>query len=302
MTGTGPRLRRVLLATDGSDDAMAAAEWLRRLPLPPRRELMVLTVVSPPRIAMDVNELGEFHGALVAEARRLADGTAAELMTAQAIGRVVEGDARGEIVAAARQWDADLVVVGARGLSAIGRVLLGSVSSAVARHAPCPVLVCKGRPREIRTIAVALDGSDHARRALAWLAAWPLASSTRVRLLAVVEPLNVASNAPGMLSSGVRAGMAVAARERRAALEAVLADAATTLKGRVAEVQTVVAMGTPAAVIVEDAERHACDLIVVGARGVGAMQRLWLGSVSESVLHHATCPVLVVPPSVEELS
>jgi nucleotide-binding universal stress UspA family protein len=54
--------------------------------------------------------------------------------------------------------------------------------------------------------------------------------------------------------------------------------------------------GTPADEIVRDAERHASDLVVVGARGLGAFKRLVLGSVSESVLRHAPCPVLVVRP------
>lgn len=50
----------------------------------------------------------------------------------------------------------------------------------------------------------------------------------------------------------------------------------------------------PSEVIVRDATTHASDLIVMGARGLGMVKRLLLGSVSESVLRHAACPVLIV--------
>jgi len=150
---------RVLLATDGSNDAKAAVEWLHHLPLPGDRDVMVITVVMPPLIPVVPDLVGELHGALIADARRLADDTASELLCRTAIGRVVEGDPREEIVAAAREWGADLIVLGARGLGAIKEFLLGSVSLWVARHAPCPVLVCKGTPRTVRTITVGLDGS-----------------------------------------------------------------------------------------------------------------------------------------------
>ena len=160
-----PRPMRVLLATDGSDDAKAAVGWLRHLPLPPEREVMVITVVSPMLVPLDPNLLGDLDAAAIAEARRLADDTAAEVLTGRsATGRVVEGDARDQIVASATDWGADLVVMGARGLGAVKEFFLGSVSLAVARGAPCPVLVCKGEPRGVRTISVALDGSADARR------------------------------------------------------------------------------------------------------------------------------------------
>lgn len=282
---------RILLATDGSSDAKAAVEWLRHLPLPGDREVMVITVVTPPLLPAIPDMVGELHGALIAEARRLADDTAAELICRTAIGRVVEGDPREEIVAAARDWHADLVVLGARGLGAIKEFLLGSVSLWVARHAPCPVLVCKGTPREVRTVTIGVDGSAHARRALDWLTALPLAPATRVRLVGVAEPQHYPSSAPGILREALRTAVATVDAERRAALEAAVRDCARTLAGR-ATVEVV--SGAPADVLVQDAERHASDLVVVGARGAGAITRLLLGSVSESVLRHADCPVLVV--------
>jgi nucleotide-binding universal stress UspA family protein len=64
----------------------------------------------------------------------------------------------------------------------------------------------------------------------------------------------------------------------------------------VRSVVTATPAGAPAATIVRTAETDGSDLIVVGARGLGMLERVALGSVSESVLRHATCPVLVVRP------
>jgi nucleotide-binding universal stress UspA family protein len=210
---------------------------------------------------------------------------------------VVEGDPRTEIVASARDWGADLVVVGARGLGGIARFFLGSVSLAVARYAPCPVLVCKGTPRDVHAVTVALDGSDHARRALDWLVATlPPPPGLRMRLLGVTEPQHYPASAPGILGTTLRAAVAAVDGERRAMLEAQLATMARSVRVQIPAIETAVVSGTPADAIVRDLERCGTDLVVLGARGAGAATRLLLGSVSEGVLHHATCPVLIVRP------
>jgi nucleotide-binding universal stress UspA family protein len=289
---------RVLLAADGSNDAKAAAQWLDHLPLPADREVMVVTVVNTPLIPALPEIAGELHSALVAEARRLADDTAADCLRtgSTATGRVVEGDPRDEIVAAAKSWGADLIVLGARGLGAIKEFLMGSVSVGVARHAPCPVLVCKGTPRDVRAVTVALDGSEHARRALAWLMALPLPAGMRLQLVGVAEPQHYPSSAPGILRETLRTAVAAIDAERRAAAEKECAAAAESVPARDIVVDVNVQTGRPTDVIVRESQESDSDLVVVGARGLGALERLLLGSVSEFVLRHARCPVLVVRP------
>jgi nucleotide-binding universal stress UspA family protein len=287
---------RILAAIDGSDDAKAAVAWLARLPLPADHSVMVLTAVVPPIAFIDVDRVKDVRAGLLAEARRLVDDTASELpLGGVRRGEVVEDDARDAIVATAREWDADLIVMGARGLGAVSRFLLGSVSLAVARHAPCPVLVCKGAPREVRAVTVALDGSDHARRALDWLTStFSLSASTRMRFLGVAEAQHYPSSAPGFLAPTLRAAVAAVEAERRAALEAELSAAARSLRARLPAIETAVVTGVPADEIVQDIERVGTDLVVLGARGAGGITRLLLGSVSEAVLTHAACPVLIV--------
>jgi nucleotide-binding universal stress UspA family protein len=156
---------RVLLATDGSDEARAAAEWLAALPWPPCTRFLVLTVVTPPHSPLDIPPVQAFTQSLfdaargvVAETKRTLNHQWPEVET-----RVREGDPRQEILRAAEDWAADLIAVGERRLGAVRGFLGGSVSKAVANEARCPVLVVRARPRR----------SNAAVRAVRWLSGFP---------------------------------------------------------------------------------------------------------------------------------
>lgn len=291
---------RILVAIDGSSDARAAVAWLGRLPLTADHTVRVVTVVVPPIGFIDVDKAQAVRAGLIAEARQLVDDTASELRVGgdSAQGEVVlEDDAREAIVATAREWGADLIAMGARGLGAVARFFLGSVSLAVARQAPCPVLVCKGRPRELNAITVALDGSDHPRQALEWLTSTlTLPPSTGLRLLGMAAVQHYPSRRPTILGSALAAAVADLKAERRARLEAELSAAAASLRARLPAIETAVLTGETRDMIVWDVEHSGTDLVVLGARGLGGVRRLLLGSVSESVLTHAACSVLIVRP------
>lgn len=287
---------RVLLATDGSDDARVATDWLTVFPLPAPAELRVLTVVALPRAVLEVAAVRDFKHSLVAAGHRTAE--AARQVLAGRWPRVevevVEGDPRDEITRAAEQWPADLLVLGARGLRAITRFLLGSVSTAVVHHTPCPVLVVKGRHAGLRQVVVAVDGSADSMAAARFLAALPLDPALRVRLLGVVEPARLPVGPPEVLALPMLETLDEMARARGAELEAALGRAAAGLEGRVAETERSIVRGAPAEEILRAAAQPGVDLVVVGARGLGPVRRLLMGSVSGRVLHHVDCPVLIV--------
>ncbi|HEY3188207.1 MAG TPA: universal stress protein, partial [Solirubrobacteraceae bacterium] len=190
----------------------------------------------------------------------------------------------------------DLVVVGARVLGAMASLLLGRVSTSLTREAPCSVLVCKGEPRPIRSVTVALDGSEHARAALRFFTALPLPSGLRVHLVAAVEPLRYPSTAPAVIGPHLIGALKQYEQEQLAVLEPMLEEAAVEIRRAGPAVTTAAVVGPAAEVIVGEASKHASDLVVMGARGLGTIKRLLLGSVSESVLRHAGCPVLIVRP------
>ena len=139
---------RVILATDGSNDARTAGAWLTQLPVPAGSRLRVVCAVSIPPSALDVPPVRDFVSSLRAEAKREVEAARAELAPwfTDSDTQVLEGDARETILRVAEEWPADLIVLGARGLGAVAGFLLGSVSLGVARHARCSVLVVNPAP------------------------------------------------------------------------------------------------------------------------------------------------------------
>jgi nucleotide-binding universal stress UspA family protein len=286
---------RVLVATDGSEDAHAATTWLTRFPLPAGSRLRVVSVVSIPPSALDVPPVQDFYTALRDAAGQAAASASAELAPrfAEADVQVPEGDAQEVIPRVAQEWGADLVVLGARGLGAIAGFLLGRVSLSVARHAHCSVLVVKGGV-DARGILVGIDGSEQASAATRFLASLPLDPTVVVRLAGVVQAPAVPGTTPGFARGMVQDAIAQIVRERTTALERALAEAAAPLAGLVKNVERQVLVGHPVEALSTAAAAPDVGLVVVGARGLGALQRLWLGSVSEGVLRHVDRPVLIV--------
>jgi nucleotide-binding universal stress UspA family protein len=287
---------RVLIATDGSDDARAAVRFLARFPLPVTAEVRALSVVTLPESALDIPPVREYRAALRDQGRATADAARAELARRFLVAgaELREGDPREVIPRAAEEWDADLVAVGARGLGAFAGLLLGSVSTAVIHGVRCPVLVVKGGGAAVRRVVVAVDGSPDSLAAARFLASLPLDGTVDVRLLAVAEPPRPSVAPTEILLTAMAPALERVLEERRAVLEGLLSRLEAEFRGRAASVQSSVVVGQPAAAIVESGAEAAADLVVVGARGAGALARLVLGSVSDRVVRHAGCPVLVV--------
>ena len=282
---------RVLLATDGSADAKNAVEWMPHLPLPAEATYRVVSVLTPSAHMPDFDDAA--WETVRTAARDLIDETRRRLGGPPVETALLEGDPRDAIVKDAGEWGADLIVLGARGLGAVKEFLLGSVSLGVARHAPCPVLVCTGSPRQVRTITIAHDGSSGANAAVEFVKRLRLPHHAHLRLIGVAEAVRYPRSGPGV-GRTIEEATAAVEGERTRALEARLKPAVGELWARVATVDSAVNVGTPAAEVLRYADVSDTDLLVVGARGLGTMSRLLLGSVSETVLRHAHCPVLVV--------
>jgi len=287
---------RVLFATDGSEDARTATAYLARFPLPAGSRLRVVSVVSIPPSALDVPTVRELQASLREAARQTAEAARAALAPrfAGTDVQVPEGDAREAILRVAAEWPADLVVLGARGLGAMAGFLLGSVSLGVARHAPCSVLVVKGGTDVARGVLVAIDGSEHAAAAAAFLARLPLDPTVVVRLAGVVQSPRYPATTPGFAAGIVRDAIAQIVKERSTALEQALAKAAAPFSGVVKKVGRHVLVGHPVDALIATAAASDVGLVVVGARGLGTLERMLLGSVSEAILRHVDRSVLIV--------
>jgi nucleotide-binding universal stress UspA family protein len=143
---------RILLATDGSEYSEAAVEKLARHPFPADSEVLVLSVFEPPPFPFTVPGGGVNFDAQIQEtAEKAVERAATRLQTGeesrklQITTNVLAGSPKRVIVEEAEAFGADLIVVGSRGLGAWDRLLLGSVSQAVATHAKCSVVIVRSR-------------------------------------------------------------------------------------------------------------------------------------------------------------
>ena len=142
------------------------------------------------------------------------------------------------------------------------------------------------------TILLATEGSTEAQ--LARITAIDLANSTN-------SELHVVTVAPGYPSYDVRNPSVV--DQHREQAEDILNEQAAKIEqegGTVAEKHLRIAERCRAQQIVQVAEDIAAGLIIMGSRGLGGVRRALMGSVSDSVVRHAHCPVLVVRPEKEQ--
>lgn len=192
------------------------------------------------------------------------------------------------LLEAARQ--AELLVLGRRGRGGFSSLLLGSVSQQCAGHARCPVVVVpvgSGAPGPVAgRIVVGVDGSETARAALLW-------AVDEARLRKATIDVVHGWHAPYLLGSPyTMIDLPRSDFERDARLMLDRAVSSVAHAGVPAVEAVLVADGAPRALL--DASEGA-DLVVVGSRGRGGFTGLLLGSTSQQVLHHARCPVAVIP-------
>jgi nucleotide-binding universal stress UspA family protein len=201
------------------------------------------------------------------------------------------------LLAAAEQ--ADLLVVGSRGLGGFRGLLLGSVSHQCLHHSPAPLAIVRAEPTDAHTdagrIVVGVDGSGPSRRALAW------ALAAARRRGAAVEAIH-AWQAPtpyGPAVSGFPYDVAALEDAATDRLDRIVGEVVAGLGADAAEVPVtrIVRPGGAAPVLLDAAKGG--DALVLGRRGLGGFARLLVGSVTEHVAHHAPCPLVVLPAAEE---
>jgi len=295
---------RILCAVDGSEYSQWGVQTLEALAGQEPEHVVLLHVINQParstakgkmpaaekeaRLAME--KAGELllrdaeHGAKVALGQAVT-GPSTKLHRQLAYGPLAP-----TIVRQARRWKTDLVVMGSRGLSDIKGFLLGSVSRQVASMAPCSVLMVKQPAAAFRRITLAVDDSKPSRAAAAFLRTHALSEPTTVTILSSAES-PVTDLAARYLSRSQLAELTEPVTARATQLVTSLRE--DFLKdGHTAT--TTVRMDHVIDTIIKHVEADRSDLLVVGSRTLTKTERLHLGSVSESVLRHAPCSVLVV--------
>ncbi|KRD45291.1 hypothetical protein ASE38_15090 [Cellulomonas sp. Root930] len=287
--------RAIVVGYDGSAHAADALTWAAReaarARLPLRIVYVARTVVDGYVVSDRPLDLSTQVGGQV-----LADAVERVHAVAPAIELATQVDERESVAAALTDASehAHLLVVGSRGRGGVAGLLLGSVSVTVVAHAHCPVVVVRrhaeaAAPSSPRPIVVGVDGSATSARAVD--VAFDQASRRGAPLVAVHawELPSVIGPVPPWMPEEVE--------ELRVAERVVLSESLAGHAERYPDVQVraIVRRGAPAYVVLTAADD--AELLVVGSRGRGGFRGLLLGSVSQTVLHHATCPVMVVHPA-----
>ena len=288
---------RFLLATDGSEYSESAARLLTCFDLSERDEILVLHVVA------EIPYEDDYRAQVRQFIKRAAPGILRDAsnilkpVKAKVATREEEGYPDSAIMDIAGDIDADLIVMGARGIKGLKAFFLGSSTRSVVINSIKPVLVAKpaGWAREgALKVLFATDGSESSKAAGSLLRALPLPEDAGLKIIGVAR--SPVSDIPGLLNVEVDKEMRAAAAKIRAVeserTERVVDEAETDLGRRFANVGRVIERGDPSVKILGEAERWKADVVAVGSRGLRGVRGM-LGSVSRRVLGHAGCAVLV---------
>lgn len=278
-------MKTILLANDGSEPALHAAEFLAQLPHDEAIELIVVSVLYMPG-SEKAFLVGDWIETRLAQQRRNTDLAYAKIKNMFAGDNVslsqlvCEGHPAETLIAMARELRAELMVIGATGHSAITRKLLGSTSDYIVNHAPCSVLVARptqsiGSKQPLR-VAIEFEKADPAQGGLEGLTEFVCGTNPEIHRVAVFS-VNRDSAPAGL------AGM----QDRFQKATHPHCDTE-----RVVQPQFVLA-GHVGKGLVRYATEHDCDIFVVGEsprkRGSGKS----IGSKTKFVLRHAPCSVLI---------
>jgi len=274
----------VLVATDGSKYGQWGLNWVAKLPFVKQPRVIALHVLDSAWLRLPFRTKLEVQRVKARSARVLKQ-TKQQLASLNLKGtaREEQGAVAQTILKRAPKRDG-LLVTGSKGLNALDRFLLGSVSTKLIQYATCPVLVVKGEAVPLRRIILGVDRSEASAKALEFvLATLRPAGSNRnggrkpIHVSVVhVMPFKY----PGWQEVGIRRGLVEQDVQK-------LIDAGFTS-------QPVCVVGNPADEILDVAATQHADLILLGAKGLSGIDRFLLGSVSTRVVQHAKCAVLVV--------
>src|SRR5215212_7734210 len=295
---------KILLATDGSREAEAAARTAADLAQKTHSELHVvhafgIVPVGPPVYPEATDLQSVEYEAETQEGQRISEQRAREVLQEEvekvrstvAGEHLVEGRVAPEIVGLAEEIGAGLIVMGSRGRGGIRRALMGSVSQSVVRHAHCPVLVVRDGERQRDylpgTILLAVDGAEEASAAARTAVELAKRTDSELHVVHVGEVTPVYHPE----RHGYRARYEELQEQARRLLDEQVHEV-NSAGGTVSRAH--LRMGRPDEEIVVLGEEIGADLIATGSRGLGGMRRALMGSVSDSIVRHSHCPVLVV--------
>ncbi len=281
--------KKILWPTDFSDEAQDALAQAEHLANTFHAELVALHVVPDFPISL-YNSAVSIKGELVRRIdvikkdalKHLESVMAARKTSFRALVR--EGNPAKQIIRTAEEENVDLIIMGKKGLSALEKIFIGSVANQVLHSARVPLLLTKkkGEPIRFDKLLVPTDFSEHEEVERDY--AWEMAKrfDSQLVFLHVLE-LHDHEFPPRVLDDMMDAvTRKLASRKKREKEGIEITEAVTRALNA--------ALG-----IVDYAETHKCDLIVISTCGPGAVERFFLGSTTEKVISYSKVPVFALP-------
>ena len=282
---------KTLLAVDGSDNAYEAVHIMNYLARAEQLTLLHALDVSRPAYPEMLPEAAEeiyktLEQSMKEDGERLLKRVESllPLHAGPTTKQLRIGSPAKTILSMAEEQNADLIVMGARGLGPIKERLLGSVSHRILALAPCATLIVNGPVKPVKQILLPLEGPSDAEAAVRFLRLKPFHEAVELTLMTVLPwteppwPSGAASEA--------------AATEMLEKQSEYIESMAERLRAIGYQAHGVAVVGTPATMILQQATTLRSDLILMGTRGRQGITRFVLGSVSHAVLHKTPCPVL----------
>jgi nucleotide-binding universal stress UspA family protein len=309
---------KLLIGYDGSEHARAAIDGLQRAGLPAAAEAIVLSAADvwlPPTGAESEEAAGMPDLSMAvrkarAQARQALDEAAARAGHGSAqisalfpnwrvAAEAVADSPAWAVIKRATDWPADLIIVGSHGYTSFNRLMLGSVSQKVVAQAPCSVRVSRRAVAPVEggvRIVIGMDGSADAEAAVESVASRSYPAGSEVRLVAALDQSLLTVMA--VPTQTVNAWALADDEDEEAWVRRMIAASAGRLREKGLGVSSLVAPGDPKQMLLDEAESWGADVIFVGVRGLSAVERLLIGSVSSAVAARAHCSVEIVRQSV----
>jgi nucleotide-binding universal stress UspA family protein len=272
---------RIILAIDGSPQSTLAAKSLAHFG--PVEEVVLVHATALPDLdhPMITPELRDSVLQEVEAMPLIPEGSG----SVQRIHQI--GTPSQVILDTAKSAQADLIVLGARGLSPVKELVLGSVSHRVLLHASCSTLIIKTPLENLHHILVPIEGVEDAERIMTFFDKLQIPYPIHLTFMTVWPQPRL----PWPVTLGQSQLLEERALEH--AQEMVEHIASQFKKGN-RQTSSVIGLGDPAFAILEQAQTLQPNLLMVGSHGRKGMTRFLLGSVSHKLVHQAQCPVLVV--------
>jgi len=280
------KYRKILVAVDGSESSRNALLQAFRLAVDEKCWITVTSVVPPYEGEIELLGIKDIRAALrkpcddaLREAQQLAETERALIKTV-----CEEGEIHERIVDLADAENCDLIIMGRRGLRRVEPMLVGRVTARVIGHTQRDVLVVpKGMTMGWNTIVLATDGSKYSTLATDRAIAFAKSYDGELRIISVVDvPAEFYAEAPQAVEDLVRKAKGFVANVKKQAESAGVK--AETFVGEAEAYQAINNL----------AREQKADIIIMGSHGRTGLRRLLMGSVTENVIGHAPCPVLVV--------